>query len=200
MSKIEKCDDGKFRWIYEFKMMKNPIILLTTLKIFALVLLGMWLIFGLTLVKSEGGVIAAYTAELKELAIPAVILFSLSLISHLILAGIYGWKYIVLFEMDEEGVRHIHMEKQYKKAEALGWLTAMAGAFAGNLTTTGAGLLSATKNETYSEFSKTKKMKVLKAFHTIKLDAPLCHNQVYADDEDFEFVKNYIAEHIEKRK
>lgn len=192
MNKIEKCDDGKYRWIYEFNMAKNPIILLTVWKIFALVLVGMWLIFGLTLIKQEGGVIAAYAAEIRELAIPAAILFLLSLISYLILAGIYGWKYIVLFEMDEEGVRHIHMAKQFKKAEALGWMTAMTGAISGNLSTTGAGLLSATRNEIYSEFSKTRKMKILKSFHTIKLDGPLCHNQIYADGEDFEFVKSFI--------
>ena len=26
---IKKCDDGSYRWVYEFDMLKNPIILLT---------------------------------------------------------------------------------------------------------------------------------------------------------------------------
>lgn len=53
----------------------------------------------------------------------------------MILAGIYGWKYIVLFEMNEEAIRHIHMNKQFKKAEAMGWLTALIGAASGHLHT-----------------------------------------------------------------
>ncbi len=38
---IKKSDDGTYRWVYEFNMLKNPIILLTVLKIFLLVLVGM---------------------------------------------------------------------------------------------------------------------------------------------------------------
>ena len=35
---IKKSDDGTYRWVYEFNMLKNLIILLTVLKIFLLVL------------------------------------------------------------------------------------------------------------------------------------------------------------------
>ena len=195
LKEIEKCEDGTYRWVYEFSMLKNPIILLTVLKIFALVLIGMWLIFGLFSIKDEGFV-GAYVYEAKALIIPAVILFVLSIISYLILAGLYGWKYMVLFEMNEEGIRHIHMEKQFKKAEAMGWLTALAGAIANSPQVTGTGLLAATKQEMASEFSKVKKMKVLRGFHTIKLDALLNHNQIYADGEDYDFVVEFIKARI----
>ena len=195
LKEIKKCEDGTYRWVYEFSMLKNPIILLTVLKIFALVLIGMWLIFGLFSIKDEGFV-GAYVYEAKALIIPAVILFGLSIISYLILAGLYGWKYMVLFEMNEEGIRHIHMEKQFKKAEAMGWLTALAGAIANSPQVTGTGLLAATKQEMASEFSKVKKMKVLRGFHTIKLDALLNHNQIYADGEDYDFVVEFIKARI----
>ena len=39
---IKKCEDGSYRWVYEFDMLKNPIIILTVLKIFVLVLVGIW--------------------------------------------------------------------------------------------------------------------------------------------------------------
>ncbi len=196
---IKKCDDGTYRWVYEFNMLTNPIILLTVLKIFLLVLVGMWIVFGLFRIGDEG-FIGAFIEEAKALAIPAIILFGLSVVAYIILACIYGWKYCVLFEMNEEGVKHIQMEKQFKKAEALGWLTAMIGAAAGNPGTAGTGLLSATKNMQASEFSKVKKMKVLKVFHTIKLDALLNHNQVYAEPEDFEFVRDYIEKRVKSTK
>lgn len=58
------------------------------------------------------------------------------------------------------------------------------------------GLLAATKQETASEFSTVKKMKVLRGFHTIKLDALLNHNQIYAEGEDYNFVVEYIKARI----
>ena len=192
---IRKSDDGTYRWVYEFNMLKNPIILLTVLKIFLLVLVGMWVVFGLFRIGNDG-FIGAFIAQTKELLIPAAILFGLSIISYVILACIYGWKYCVLFEMNETGIRHIQMEKQYQKAQALGWLTAMVGAAAGNPGAAGTGLLAATKNEQATEFSKVKRMRVLRAFHTIKLDSPLNHNQIYAEPEDYDFVLAYISERI----
>ena len=194
---VKKCDDGTYRWVYEFNMLKNPIILLTVLKIFLLVLVGIWVIFGIFRIGNDGFA-GAFAAQTKDLLIPAAILFGLSIVGYIILACIYGWKYCVLFEMDEKGIRHIQMEKQYKKAQALGWLTAMAGAAAGKPGVTGTGLLAATKNEQFSEFSKVKRLRVFKAFHTIKLDGLLNHNQIYAQPEDYEFVLDYISSRIPK--
>ena len=196
---IKKSDDGAYRWVYEFNMLKNPIILLTVLKIFLLVLVGMWIIFGLFRIGNDG-FIGAFAAQTKELLIPAAILLALSIAAYIILACIYGWKYCVLFEMNETGIRHIQMEKQYKKAQALGWLTAMAGAAAGKPGAAGTGLLAATKNEQATEFGKVNRMRVFRAFHTIKLDALLNHNQIYAEPEDYEFVLDYISKRIPKSK
>lgn len=196
---IKKCDDGTYRWAYEFNMLKNPIILLTVLKIFLLVLVGMWIIFGLFRI-GDDGFVGAFVAQTKELLIPAAILFGLSIVGYIILACIYGWKYCVLFEMNETGIRHIQMEKQYKKAQALGWLTAMAGVAAGKPGVMGTGLLAATKNEQATEFSKVKRLRTFRAFHTIKLDSPLNHNQIYAEPEDYDFVLNYISKRIPKNK
>ena len=196
---IKKCDDGSYRWVYEFNMLKNPIILLTVLKIFLFVLVGMWVIFGLFRIGRDGFV-GAFVAQTKELLIPAAILLGLSIAAYIILACIYGWKYCVLFEMNETGIRHIQMEKQYKKAQAIGWLTAMAGAISGKTGMAGTGLLAATKNEQATEFGKVKRMRVFRAFHTIKLDALLNHNQIYAEPEDYEFVLDYISKRIPKSK
>ena len=195
MSHIKKYDDGTYRWVYEFDMLKNPIILLTVLKIFLIVLIGMWVVFGLFRIGNDGFV-GAFVVQTKELLIPAAILFGLSIVAYIILACIYGWKYCVLFEMNETGIRHIQMEKQYKKAQAIGWLTAMAGAAAGKPGMAGTGLLAATKNEQATEFSKVKHLRTFRAFHTIKLDGLLNHNQIYAEPEDFDFVLEYISKRI----
>ena len=196
---LKKSDDGTYRWVYEFDMLKNPIILLTVLKIFLIVLVGIWVVFGLFRIGNDGFV-GAFALQTKELLIPAAILFGLSIAAYIILACIYGWKYCVLFEMNETGIRHIQMEKQYKKAQAIGWLTAMAGAAAGKPGMAGTGLLAATKNEQATEFIKVKRMRSFRAFHTIKLDSLLNHNQIYAEPEDFDFVLEYISKRIPKNK
>ena len=193
---IKKCEDGSYRWVYEFDMLKNPVILLTVLKIFLIVLVGMWVVFGIFRIGDEGFV-GAFILQAKELLIPAAILFGLSIAAYIILACIYGWKYCVLFEMNETQIRHIQMKKQYKKAQALGWLMTMAGAAAGKPGTAGTGLLAAAKNEQATEFRKVKRMRVWKAFHTIKLDGLMNHNQIYAQPEDFDFVLEFISGHIQ---
>ena len=118
---IKKCDDGTYRWVYEFKMLKNPMILLGVQKIFLFILIGMWVVFGIFRIGRDG-LVGAFVAQTKELLIPAAVLFVLSILGYILLACIYGWKYCVLFEMNETGIRHIQMEKQYKKAQAIGWL------------------------------------------------------------------------------
>ena len=180
-------------------MLKNPFILLTVLKIFLIVLVGIWVVFGLFRIGNDGFV-GAFALQTKELLIPAAILFGLSIVAYIILACIYGWKYCVLFEMNETGIRHIHMDKQYKKAQAIGWLTAMAGAAAGKPGAAGTGLLAATKNEQATEFRIVKRMRSFRAFHTIKLDGLLNHNQIYTQPEDYDFVLDYISKRIPKSK
>ena len=82
---VKKCDDGTYRWVYEFNMLKNPIILLTVLKIFLLVLVGIWVIFGIFRIGNDGFA-GAFAAQTKDLLIPAAILFGLSIVGYIILA------------------------------------------------------------------------------------------------------------------
>ena len=194
---IKKCDDGSYRWVYEFDMLKNPMILLGVQKIFLFILIGMWVVFGIFKIEKEG-LVGAFVAQTKELLIPAVVLFVLSILGYVLLACIYGWKYCVLFEMNEAGIRHIQMKKEYKKAQALGWLTSMMGIVAGKPGMVGTGLLAATKNEQATDFRIVKRMRAFRAFHTIKLDGLLNHNQIYAQPEDYEFVLDYISSRIPK--
>ena len=196
---IKKGDDGTYRWVYEFNMLKNPIILLSLQKMFLFILVGMWVVFGIFRIGRDG-LVGAFVAQTKELLVPAAVLFVLSILGYILLACIYGWKYCVLFEMNETGIRHIQLKKQYKKAQAIGWLTAMMGIAAGKPGMAGTGLLAATKNEQATEFRIVKRMRSFRAFHTIKLDGLLNHNQIYAQPEDYDFVLDYISKRIPKKK
>ena len=192
---IYLCPDGKYRWAYEFPMLKNPSILLTIWKVFGIVLVLMLLLF--SLIEAASGNISLWVKNVlfsPVILIVPCILFGLSIVAYLIVAGMYEWKYMILFEMDEEQIVHIQMPKQFEKAKALGWLAAMAGLIAGNDTAAGAGVLSTTKSRSVSVFANVKQVIGKQNLHLIKLNETLEHNQIYTDAEDFEFVWNYITQ------
>ena len=119
--------------------------------------------------------------------------FWLGPIAYIIVACIYGWKYIVLFEMDETGVSHNQMPKQFEKAQGLAWLTTMAGLLTGNFTTAGAGMLASAKSSSTSTFKSVKKVVRQKRYNLIKVNELLEKNQIYAEDADYDFVWNFIC-------
>lgn len=194
---IYLCPDGKYRWSYAFDMLKNPVILFTTWKVLALAALIVAL-FTAVLGVIEGGIALPDPDGMKIIGILVLVFFVLSIIAYLVVAASYGWKYMVLFEMDEEGVMHRQMKSQFKKAEALGWITAIAAAASGRPGMAGAGVLAATRTAMYSDFRSVRKVKVNRGMHTIYVNELLGRNQVYAEDADFDFVLHYIREHTGK--
>ena len=188
---VKLCEDGKYRWVYEMNMITNPTIFLTVFKIFFWIILVMWAVFGLILYVFPGdweGLWGMSKAALAGLGIMAV----LTVLGVLVLAAIYGGKYVVLFEMDEKKVKHIQVPRQFKKAQALGALTALAGVAAHRPTAAGAGLLAAGKNSSTSEFKLVRSVRAHRRLHVIKVNQLLNRNQIYVPDEDFDFVYDWI--------
>ena len=191
---IYLCPDGTYRWTYELSMLKNPIILFTVLKVFGVAFLTVFvLLFGIDLFE-DGRIDLLSSGELKTIGYVLLFFAALVLISYLIVAAIYGWKYIVLFEMDEEKVTHIQMPKQFEKAEAFGWITAMTGLAGNNISTSAAGILSASRNTSTTVFKNVKTLIDNRKYNTIRLNQHFDYNQVYAENEDYDFVWSYISE------
>lgn len=189
------CPDGKYRWVYEFPMLKNPVLLFTVFRVLGMSA-AIIAIFALLVDIIDDGSITPPT-DPEELMIGLwVILFFIGVVilSYIILAGMYGWKYMVLFEMDEEKVVHIQMPSQFQKSEALGWLTAMAGIASGRIGTVGTGMLAASRNTSTSDFINVRKVIGSRWMRVIKVNKLLDHNQVYVDPADYDFVYNFIAQ------
>lgn len=195
------AEDGKYRWIYEFDMRKNPTILISVLRVlllaFGILMAGM---LALHLIEGVMTSFAEYWGFYSGMLILLGVLLVLAVIAYLIVAKSFGWSYWVLITMDEEGVVNRYMKQTFEKAQALGWLTALAGLAAGNLTTAGAGLASATRDVSASVFAYVRKVKAVKRRHVIYVNQLLGHNQVYAEPEDFDFVRNWIADHCPNAK
>ena len=192
---IYQCSDGKYRWIYEYDMLRNPALLITILKVMSLSF-GIVLLF-LILINLIDGSFRYWDADtfagfFRGFLLLLLFMLALSVVAYLIVAGIYGWKYMVLFTMDEQGVEHRQMKKQFEKAQAIGWLTAAAGALSGNIGRVGTGILAATRDSSVSIFKKVSLVRSVRRRHTIYVNQGLFHNQVYAETPDFDFVRDYI--------
>ena len=195
---IYRCPDGKYRWIYEYQMLKNPAILITVLKALTLsfaIVMGLMFLFNLIggdfRYWDAGDFVSFYGGFLILL----LVMLALGVIAYLILAASYGWTYQVLLTMDEEGVELRQMRKDFEKTQAIGWLAAAAGLAGGNLGGAGAGVLAATRDSSVSVFRQVRKVKAMPGRHVIYVNQTLGHNQVYAEDADFAFVRDFIVRH-----
>ena len=124
----------------------------------------------------------------------------LTFLGVLLLSALYGGKYVVLFEMDEQEIKHIQLPRQVKKAQALGMLTALVGVLANKPTAAGAGLLASGKTTSTSEYKKVRRVVARRALHLIKVNQLLEKNQIYVPDEDFDFVYEYIKSRCPMRR
>jgi hypothetical protein len=196
---VRLCQDGKYRWVYEMNLLKNPTIFLTTLKVMVIAV-GVVGLFMLVLAAFQGDLdLEWFRFWLKLMGIMLGIFIILTVVSMLITAAILG-KYVVLYEMDEDQVNCIQMPKTVKKAEVIGLITVLVGLAAKNPTTIGAGMLSASRSTSTSVFSNVRRVKTRRRMNLIKVNQLLFKNQVYVPDEDYDFVYHYIKSHCPKAK
>ena len=194
---VRLCSDGKYRWVYEMNLLKNPTIFITVLKVMMISIGIVWLfglIIGLGDMKLE---YFLFWTKLSSIMLGVFVV--LTIIGVLITAVILG-KYVVLFEMDEKEVTHIQMPRQVKKAEAIGLITALVGAMAKNPTTIGTGMLAASKTKSTSVFANVRCVKARRRLNLIKVNQLLDKNQVFVPDEDFDFVYGFIKSRCTKAK
>ena len=177
-------------------MLSNPVLLITIWKVLGLAFIITYLIMLILNIATDSLYgLEGFLSLTKGFGLLLLFFLALGVVAYIILAGMYGWKYMVLFEMDDKQVRHIQMRKQFKRAEAVGWLTAAAGIATGRIGMAGTGILAASRNSSVSNFSSVKSVKGSRLFNTIKLSQMLNRNQVYAESEDYDFVYRYIADH-----
>ena len=189
------CQDGKYRWVYEMSLLKNPTLFILLMKIFFFVILAIFIM--MIIADAVNGYLDGELIlnDLKLMGIVFGIMTALAVVGYLLYAAIMGGKYCAMFEMDEEGINHKQLPRQVKKAQAISALTTLAGLFAGNSTTVGVGLTSA-RSEMYTEFAKVRSVRPYPRRDLIKVNELLGKNQVYAAKEDYAFVLDYISSRV----
>jgi predicted DNA repair protein MutK len=196
---ITMCPDGKYRWVYELDMYKSSAIIKEVWRVFLISgTIVIAFVFAMNIM--DNGLMEALQFVAQTAAILFGIFLVLSIIGYLVFAFIIGGKYCVVFEMDEDGINHKQHQKHVKKAELIGAITALAGIAGGNLSTVGTGVLAAARTSMYTGFDDVKELEFLPKDHLIRVNETLSRNQVYAEEEDFAFVANYLKEHCRNAK
>ncbi len=190
---ITMCTDGKYRWVYELNLYKNPAIIKEVGRVmFISLVIVLALILGFQMIDGIG-TFAEKLQFVAELAgILVAILLVITVLGYLLYSYMMGGTYCALFEMDENGVCNKAQEKHIKKAELISAITVIAGLAGGRPGVIGTGMLASARSSMYTRFDSVKELEILPKQHLIRLNEKLSRNQVYAEDEDFAFVADYI--------
>ncbi len=191
---VRRGPDGVYRWIVEMSLLRNPTVLITVFKVLGLSLgITYLLLVGVDLFSGSLRSLEEFWAMTWPFLILAGVLLALGGLAYLIVAALYGGKYVVLFEMTETELRHIQLPRQVKMGQALGILAALSGLAGGNLGAVGLGLSTAARGGvSTSVFRQVKSLSLHPRRGVIKLRQSLSRNQVYALPPDFPFVAEFI--------
>ena len=199
-SRVTLCPDGKYRWVYEVPMLKNPSILIDVYKVLGISFGIVWL-FNVLIISCEDGLsLENLWGITSGFLILMGVFLVIGYVAYVIVAWTYGWKYVVLFTLDEREVKHEQMPRQVKKAQVLGALTALVGVTAGKPGVVGSGLLAASRTSTTSVLANVARLKPCRRHHLIKVNQLLNKNRVFVPDEDFDFVYDFLCQHCPKAK
>ena len=105
-NRVTLCQDGKYRWVYEVNMLTNYSILFDVWKVFGITIVILVILFSIIFLFTGELTIDTIIGMGKGTVCAAGVLSVLSVIGYLFYAAISGWKYVVLFIMDEKEVTH----------------------------------------------------------------------------------------------
>lgn len=179
-------------WIYEYKMWTNPTIYFTLFKVFIICALVPALVVFCLIVND--GFVNALILLFKVFGIVLGIVSILLTVAYIIIACINGGKYIVVFDMNENGIRHTQMNKQFTKMQAFHLIGTLIGIKENDLVTAGSNMIAGSKNTIYTNFKKVTGIISNKKRNTIKLvSKDGINNQVYVNEEYYVDVLNRIT-------
>ena len=199
-NRVTLCPDGKYRWVYEMNLLKNPSVLFDLWWVFGITILIIAVLFIVFAIFDGDFDWDSISGMFLTLGIVTAIIFVLSLLGYFVYAAISGWKYVVLFIMDENEVVHQQMPREVKKGQLIGDLTMLVGALAGRTGIVGTGLLAKSRSSMTSTLANVKRLVPCRWMNLIKVNQTFSKNRVYVTDEDFDFVYDFLCTHCTKAK
>ena len=187
--------DGKYRWVYEVNMLTNYSILFDVWKVLGISMGILVLLFVVIAVFDGDWDVDMLIGMASTLGIVALVMFVLGLIGYFVYAAISGWKYAVLFIMDEKEVVHQQMPNTVKKGQLIGALTILAGLASGRPGAVGTGVLAQSRLSMTSTLAHVERLISCRKMNLIKVNERFEKNRVYVNTEDFDFVYDFLLTH-----
>lgn len=187
--------DGKYRWVYEVNMLTNYSILFDVWKVLGISMGILVLLFVVIAVFDGDWDVDMLIGMASTLGIVALVMLVLGLIGYFVYAAISGWKYAVLFIMDEKEVVHHQMPNTVKKGQLIGALTILAGLASGRPGAVGTGVLAQSRMSMTSTLAHVERLISCRRMNLIKVNERFAKNRVYVNTEDFNFVYNFLLTH-----
>ena len=187
--------DGKYRWVYEVNMLTNYSILFDVWKVLGISMGILVLLFVVIAVFDGDWDVDMLIGMASTLGIVALVMLVLGLIGYFVYAAISGWKYAVLFIMDEKEVVHQQMPNTVKKGQLIGALTILAGLASGRPGAVGTGVLAQSRLSMTSTLAPVERLVSCRKMNLIKVNERFEKNRVYVNTEDFDFVYDFLLTH-----
>ena len=189
------CPDGKYRWVYDIPMLTNPSILFEVYKVLIISFGIIWLFVMLIGACSGNADLQSTWGITKGFLLLIALFLVIGYVAYFFVAWHYGWKYPVLFIMDEHEVVHKQLPGTEDKARAIGKLTALAGAAGGKPGMVGLGILAANRTSMTTSLGSVRRIIRWRRMNVIRLHERFSQNLIYVADEDFDFVYQFLSEH-----
>ena len=189
---VQLYPDGKYRWVYEVNMLTNYSILFDVWKVLGISIGILVLLFVIIAIFDGDWSFDTLTGMASSLGIVVLVMLVLGLIGYFIYAAISGWKYAVLFIMDEKEVVHQQMPNTVKKGQLIGALTILAGLASGHPGVVGTGILAQSRMSMISTLADVERLIPCRRMNLIKVNQRFAKNRIYVNDEDFDFVYNFL--------
>lgn len=187
--------DGKYRWVYEVNMLTNYSILFDVWKVLGISMGILVLLFVVIAIFDGDWDVDMLVGMASTLGVVALVMLVLGLIGYYVYAAISGWKYAVLFIMDEKEVVHQQMPNTVKKGQLIGALTILAGLASGRSGAVGIGVLAQSRLSMTSTLAHVERLISCRKMNLIKVNERFEKNRVYVNTEDFDFVYNFLITH-----
>lgn len=187
--------DGKYRWVYEVNMLTNYSILFDVWKVLGISMGMLVLLFVVIAVFDGDWDVDMLIGMASTLGVVALVMLVLGLIGYFVYAAISGWKYAVLFIMDEKEVVHQQMPNTVKKGQLIGALTILAGFASGRPGAVGTGVLVQSRLSMTSTLAHVERLISCRKMNLIKVNERFEKNRVYVNTEDFDFVYDFLLTH-----
>ena len=136
-----------------------------------------------------------------KIAIPIFLfVYLVGFLSYRLYAYSLDGVYHVLFEMDEDGISHIPMRREREYSRKVGLFSMLVGLFTRNVGQMGSGLYVTTLENIRSSFDRVVSIRTDRKHDLINVNQVFLNNQIYAGEEDYDFVLEYIVSRCPKAK